>query len=142
DGKRGYSLAGMFSFVQPDSRYVTSSDLTGFMIEGFRRGNSIGTFSGTPELFKFDTKKTRISSLLQSWNLGGQGVNFGCILSLCGIGTDGDIIKRSATFFTRIDVSPKTIEGGSGGQGLSAPTGILALLAGLTAFAFRRRASR
>ena len=137
DGNRGYSLAGMFSYSPSDSRYVNSGDLTNFMMEGFHRGNSIGVFTGTPDLFK----KIRVSSLLQSWNVDGKGLNFGCILSLCAIGVDGEMIRRSKTFFTHLDVTPKTIEGG-GGQGLSAPTGILALLAGLAAFAFRRRAAR
>lgn len=141
DGNRGYSLSGMFSYSQSDSRYVKSGDLTGFMMEGFHRGNSIGVFSGIPDLFKFDTRRTRVSSLLQAWNIEGEGLNFGCILTLCGIGVDGEMIRRSATFFTHIDVTPKIIEGG-GGQGLSSPTGILALLVGLTAFAFRRRAAR
>ena len=140
DGNRGYSLTGMFSYQQSDSRWVKSGDLTGFMMEGWHRGNSIGVFNGIPELFKFDTRHTRVSSLLQSWNLGGEGVSFGCIMTLCGLGVDGDLITKSKTFFTHIDVSPKIIEGGSG-QGLSAPTGILALLAGLAAFAFRRRAA-
>jgi hypothetical protein len=55
------------------------------------------------------------------------------------MGLDGQAFKDSVTFLTHIDVSPKTIEGGGGGQSLSAPTGILALFAGLTAFFFRRR---
>ena len=138
DGRHGYSLTGMFSYNQGDNRYVRSGDLTGFMMEGWHNGNSMGVFGGIPELFKFDTKHTRISSLLQGWNGGGEGVSFGCILTICALGMDGDVIKKSKTFFTHIDVNPKTIEGG-GGQGLNAPTGIIALLIGLTAFAFRRR---
>ena len=141
DGRRGYSLTGMFSYEGGSSGLITQDDLTGFMIEGFHRGNSIGVFQGRPELFFFDAGQTYIPSLLQAWNIDGQGINFGCILTLCGMGKDGELIKKSKTLFTHIDVSPKVIEGNGGGQTLSAPTGILALFAGLVALAFRRRAS-
>jgi len=135
-GNGGYSLAGMFTYDQ------SGSGLGSFMMEGFSGSNSLGVFNGTPELFMFDSASGSLTSLLQGWNVSsGQGPSFGCFLTVCGLGIDGSAIKDSITFLTHIDVSPKTIEGGAGGQGLSAPTGILALLVGLMAFAFRRRAS-
>lgn len=135
-GSHGYSMTGMFAYHDAGERYVTGHDLTQFLIEGWRNGSTIGSWNGTPELFIFDSGRQRISTLLQSWNVGGEDLSFGCALTVCAMGVDGGFAKRSAAAFSHIAVTPREM------AALSEPLPIVAILAGLLAmfFGFRRRA--
>lgn len=136
-GSNGYSMTGMFAYHDSGERFVTGHDLTQFMIEGWRSGSSLGSWSGTPELFVFDSGRQRISALLQAWNVGGNDLSFGCALTVCAMGVDGNLIKRSAKAFSHIAVTPREM------AALSEPLPIVAVLAGLGAlfFGLRRRSA-
>lgn len=134
-GSSGYSLAGMFSYEDTGQRVLRQSDLSSFMIEGFRNGRSIGSWSGTPELFVYRAGSSKLDNLLQGWNAKSAGVGFGCLLTGCGLTKDHRIVWRSLTGLTPVEVSPKTAQ-----VALSEPASLALLLAGLAAFGLRRRA--
>ncbi len=130
-GSNGYSLAGMFSYQDDGQRRVRVGDLLSFMIEGFKNGNSMGVWSGQPDFFLFKPSDLRVTSLGQNWNLGGDGVGFGCLFTGCGLSKDGSIKWKSVSLFSKIGVTPKSVA-------LSEPAGLALILAGLAAFGLRR----
>ncbi len=130
-GSNGYSLTGMFSYQDNGQSLVGAGDLLSFMIEGVKNGSSMGVWSGQPDFFLFKPSDLRLSSLGQNWNLLGDGVGFGCLLTGCGLSHDGRIEWRSLSMLSKIGVSPKSVA-------LSEPAGLALILAGLTAFGLRR----
>jgi hypothetical protein len=132
-GSKGYSLAGMFSYEDSGQRLVKAGDLTSFMIEGFRRGESIGSWSGNPGAFFYSAGSSHLNPFLQAWNLKGPGVGFGCLFIGCGLKNDSGIIWRSASF-GGLSVTPKTAQ-----AALPEPATLGLIFAGLAAFGLRRR---
>ena len=133
NGSNGYSLAGMFSYTDSGQRHVTAADLTSFMIEGFRKGESIGAWSGNPGAFLYRAGSNHLNPFLQAWNMSGPGVGFGCLFIGCGLANDSDIIWKSAAF-GGLSVTPKTAQ-----AALPEPATLGLIFAGLAAFGLRRR---
>ena len=134
-GSSGYSLSGMFSYEDTGQQTVRARDLTSFMIEGFRGGDSIGSFSGRPGLFFYSAGASHMNPLLQAWNTGGPAVGFGCLLTGCGMSHDQRMLWHSITGGTTISVTPKLAQ-----EALPEPATLGLILAGLAAFGLRRRA--
>jgi len=134
-GSNQYSMAGMFSFVDSGQNVVSAHDLTSFMIEGFRKGQSIGSYAGNPGLFLYHPGSGHINPLLQGWNFRQSSVGFGCLLTGCGLTNNDRILWKSIAFGSKISVTPKMAE-----AALPEPATLGVLLAGLAAFGLRRRA--
>ena len=134
-GSHGYSLTGMFSYQDTGQDWVGAHDLTSFMIEGFRRGESIGSYSGQPGVFLYQAGASHLNPLLQGWNFRGPAVGFGCLLTGCGMTKDERILWKSIAFGSGINVTPKLAQ-----AALPEPATFGLVLAGLAAFGFRRRA--
>ncbi len=82
-GANGFSLTGLFSIDDSllGTGSINQSSLLSFSLEGFDGVTSIGTFSGTPENFNFDTNTELLAVGGNSFTAGGQRWN--------ATGTDG-----------------------------------------------------
>ncbi len=105
EGENGYTLTGMFSFDESllGSGVIRQDSLLSFSMAGFLNGAFLGDFAGTPESFYFDTvdfffpagQTADGGRFLQSWNFGGDGIQFLSASFSQSMGLDGQFLFDS-----------------------------------------------
>jgi len=132
EGKRGYSLAGMFSH-SGSPVVVKPGHLLTFGFEAFHRGEKIGEWSGAPDVFRYIAGASFIDTIYQEWNHKGDKIGFACYFTKCGLSVNNEWIGASKKWLSNIAVTPKNME-----VALPEPASLALILAGLAAFGFRR----